>query len=160
MQMLSWGAILPACLVVACLFLRRPFRLSLERIQVDRAGDLFHRQREWLEARFLKALSEIDPEEGLRWEEAHWHDEVLWARDRQTRRLLALVGVHFDSDPYDDDLEARPRHATALFEFRKGRWHAEGKGLDELCPAEVVLRNRRFEPVVLHLRRGDSPSPY
>jgi hypothetical protein len=146
-------------MVVAWMILRRPFRLSFERMHVDHARDLFHQQREWLEARFLKALSRVDPEEGLRWEEAHWHDEVLWARDRQTRRLLALIGVHFDSDPFDDPLGARPRHATALFEFRKGRWVAEGKLLDELRPAEAVLRYQRFEPVVLHLRPGDSRSP-
>ncbi len=159
MRLLNWGAVLPAFMVVAWMFLRRPFRLSFERMHVDHARDLFHQQREWLEARFLKALSTLDPEEGLRWEEAHWHDEVLWARDRQTRRLLALIGVHFDPDPFDDPLGARPRHATALFEFRKGRWIAEGKLFDELRPAEAVLRHQRFEPVVLHLRPGDSPSP-
>ena len=50
------------------------------------------------------------PSSGSRWEEAHWHDEVLWARDRQTRRLLALIGVHFEPDPFDD--LAEPRRAT------------------------------------------------
>jgi hypothetical protein len=159
MRLLNWGAVLPAFMVVAWMFLRRAFRRSFERMHVDHARELFHQQREWLEARFLKALSALDPEEGLRWEDAHWHDEVLWARDRQTRRLLALIGVHFDPDPFDDPLGANPRHATALFEFRKGAWTAEGKVLDELRPAEAVLRHRRFEPVVLHLRPGDSPSP-
>ena len=41
-------------------------------------------------------LGKLDPVEGIRWEDAHWHDEVLWARDRQSRTFLALVGVHFD----------------------------------------------------------------
>jgi len=160
MRLLNWGAVLPACMVLAWMVLRRWFRLSLERMHVDHARDLFHHHREWLEARFLKALSTSDPEEGLRWEDAHWHDEVLWARDRQTRRLLALIGVHFDSDPFDDPLGASPRHATALFEYRKGVWTTEGKVLDELQPAEAVLRHRQFEQVVLHLRPGDSPSPH
>ncbi len=100
------------------------------------------------------ALAKVDPPERLRWEDAHWHDEILWARDRHTRRLLALIGVHFDSDPFDDPADSCPRHATALFEFRKGRWAAEGKRLDEIRPDEAVRRNQRFEPVVTHPRRG------
>jgi hypothetical protein len=126
-----------------------------EDLHVDRARASFRQQREWLEARFLAALGKIDPIERVRWEDAHWHDEVLWARDRQSRVLLALIGVHFDDPaaaPYDDFGGPKPRHSTALFEFRKGRWHAEGKRLD-VRPDEVVLRGQRFEPVVLHTRR-------
>ena len=44
---------------------------------------------------------------------------------------------------------AVPRHATALFEFRKGRWHVEGKRLDEVRPDEAVGRNQRFEAVAI-----------
>ncbi|WP_406700037.1 hypothetical protein V5E97_14460 [Singulisphaera sp. Ch08] len=154
MTQFIWVGILPACLVALFLILRRPARQFAEEMHVDHARDLFRQQREWLEARFLTALGKVDPIEGLRWEEAHWHDEVLWARDRQTRRLLALIGVHFDSSPFEDLPDPAPRHATALFEFRKGRWFAEGKRLDEVGPDEAVRRNQRFEPVVLHPRRG------
>src|SRR3954468_21709012 len=160
MGWIIWLGVLPACLPALFLILRRPARQFAEEMHVDHARDLFRQQREWLEARFLSVPSKLDPIEGLRWEEAHWHDEVLWARDRQTRRLLALIGVHFDASPFDDSPGERPRHATALFEFRKGSWIAEGKVLDELRPAEAVLRHRRFEPVVLHLRPGDSPSAH
>ena len=68
---------------------------------MDQARESFHCQREWLEARFMTALNRIDPAEGARWEDARWHDEVLWARDRQTRHFLALVCVHFDANPFD-----------------------------------------------------------
>ena len=132
---------------------RRPIRQFAEELQVDRARGQFRQQREWLEARFLSALARIDPLERVLWEDAHWHDEILWARDRQTRRFLALIGVHFDG-PTDDELGAGcPRHATALFEYRRGRWCADGKRLDEIRPDEAVLRNHRFEPVVTHPRR-------
>lgn len=154
MGMIIGSVILPSCLIALWLIVRRPARQFAEGIHVDHARDLFRQQREWLEARFLGALLKIDPVERLRWEDAHWHDEVLWARDRHTRRLLAMIGVHFDTNPFDDLPEASPRHSTALFEFRKGRWFAEGKRLDELRPDEAVRRNQRFEPVVLHPRRG------
>jgi hypothetical protein len=149
--------VVPACLVAAWLILRRPVRRLTEDLHAERARASFRQQREWLEARFLGALDKIDPIERLRWEDAHWHDEVLWARDRQTRILLALIGVHFD-DPtassYEDFGDVKPRHSTALFEFRKGRWLAEGKRLDEVRPDEAVLRGHRFEPVVPHPRRA------
>ena len=148
-----WCGVLPACIATAWLVLRRPVRQLTEEMHVDHARDLFRRQREWLEARFITALSKIDAREGARWDEAHWHDEILWARDRQTRRLLAMVGVHFATNAFEEPAESPPRHATALFEFRKGLWVAEGKRLDEIRPDEAVLRSQRFEPVVLHPRR-------
>ena len=153
MGSLIWLVVLPACLVAAGLIVRRPVRLLAEEIHVDHARDLFRLQREWLEARFLTALSKVDSAEGLRWEEARWHDEILWARDRQTRRLLALIGVHFDSSPFEIAGEGVPRHATALFEFRKGCWFAEGKRLDEIHPDEAMRRNQRFERVVTQPRQ-------
>src|SRR5690606_34092208 len=100
-------------------------------------------RREHLEAGFVAALSRFDAEEGARWDDARWHDEVLWARDRQTRRFLALVCVHFEPDLFD--ASQLRRHATAVFEFHKGRWRAEGKRLDQIRPDEAVGRNRRFE---------------
>ncbi|HMB04273.1 MAG TPA: hypothetical protein VKP69_11115 [Isosphaeraceae bacterium] len=77
MWLLIWMVVLPACLVVAGIIVRRPVRQFAEELHVDRARELFRRQREWLEARFLGALAKVDPTERVRWEEAHWHDEVL-----------------------------------------------------------------------------------
>ena len=37
MRLLNWGAVLPAFMVVVWMILRRPFRLSLERMHVDHA---------------------------------------------------------------------------------------------------------------------------
>ena len=152
---LGWTGVLATCVVAAALILRGPVRHLTEDVHAERARELFRKRREWLEADFLDALGKTSPTERLRWEDAHWHDEVLWARDRQTRRLLALIGVHFDAGFLEDFPPADPitHHATALFEFRNGSWQAEGKRLDELCPDEVVRRNQRFEAVVMHPRR-------
>jgi hypothetical protein len=154
---MSWiisGGLVLICLVAAWLVLRGPLRQLSEDVNAERARDLFRQRREWLEADFLVALGKIDPTERLRWEDAHWHDEILWARDRQTRRLLALIGVHFGTSLFDEWPDPASRHATALFEFRKGRWRAEGKRLDEIRPDEAVRRNQRFEPVIMHPRRA------
>ena len=154
MGFLIWVGVVPPCLVAAWLLLRRPLRQFREDRHVGRARELFRLQREWLEARFLGSLAKVDPLERVRWEDAHWHDEVIWARDRQSRAFLALIGVHFDATSFDDLGDPRPRNATALFEYRKGRWFAEGKRLDELRPDEAVLRGHRFEAVITQPRRG------
>jgi hypothetical protein len=145
MALLIGAGILLVGAFVASLILRRPLRQIVEDMHVDHARVIFHQQREWLEARFISAIHRADPFEGERWEKAHWHDEVLWARDRQTRHLLALVCVHFEPGPFE--LSSSLRHVTVLFEFRKGRWRADGKRLDETRPHEAIGRNERFEPV-------------
>lgn len=151
-----WGMLVPASLFASWQIARNPFWRVVEDIQIDQARVLFRRRREWLEARFLGALGRSAPIEALRWEGAHWHDEIHWARDSKTRRLLALVEVHFDDDPFDDPVEPNARHATALFEYRKGRWNADGKRLDATRPGEALRPNGRYEPVTIPIRPARS----
>ncbi len=139
MGFLIGAGILAVCLFTAWLILRRPLRQIVEDVHVDHARLLFRQYREWLEARFVTVLSQSDPALGERWESAHWHDEVLWARDRQTRRLLALVCVHFDPGPFE--FPHTQRHATAVFEFHNGRWWVEGKRF-ERSPSRRGSRQR------------------
>jgi hypothetical protein len=147
MGLLIAAVLLPGCLVVLVWLVRRSTRSLVRSVQVEQAREQFRLRREWLEARFLDALGKLDPVERARWEEAHWHDEVVWARDRHTGRLLALIGVHFDAEPFDDDPAAH--HATVVFEFHRGRWRADGRRLDEVRPQDAFLRGGRFEPVTL-----------
>ncbi|MDG3004174.1 hypothetical protein [Paludisphaera mucosa] len=147
MAWLIGAGVLPVCIFAAWCILHRPLRIFFEDLHVDQARLAFRRRRERLEAEFVASLGRFDRDEGLRWDDAQWHDEVLWARDRQTRRFLALVCVHFEPDPFETP-QVR-RHATAVFEFHKGRWRAEGKRLDQVRPDEAVGRNRRYEPVAV-----------
>ena len=50
------GVVLLVGLLVAWLIVRHPIRQVVEEVHADRARALFHRDREWLEARFLTAL--------------------------------------------------------------------------------------------------------
>ncbi len=140
-----WGIILPASTIAGWYFARRPLRLLLDGMRFDQARVTFRHEREWLEARFLRALALSDPMEAIRWDDAQWLSPVRWARDRQTHRLFALVGVEFDVNPFD---ETSIRHATAFFEYRKGRWFAEGKHVDALRPDETIRQHARYEVVV------------
>ena len=145
------GGVLPACIIASWLIFQRPFRKLIEAIHADHARDLFRLRREWLEARFLGALAKSDPQAARIWNEGHWQNEIHWARDRKSRCLLALVAVTFNPSPFDLDLS---HCATAIFEFRKGRWQAEGKRIDETRPADALLRHQRFEPVLPPRGRG------
>ena len=153
--MILWFGVgvLSASLLMAWLVIRRPLRFHFEEHRADNARRIFRYQREGLEARFLNALIKVDPIERLRWEDAQWHDQILWARDRKTRVFLALIGVHFDRNGTDEFSDLAPRQATALFEYRKNQWRAEGKWLDETRPAEALLRNHRFEMVIANPKR-------
>ena len=139
---------MPACLTLGWVLMRRPLRQFAEDLHVDRACDVFRMRREWLEARFVSALERVDPIAHLRWEDAHWLNDIYWVRDRQTRVLLALVGVEFRDKEVGLHGPNVPSRATAVFEFRKGRWHAEGRRLDESNPGDLIFRNPRFEPVL------------
>jgi len=142
MAMLIGSGIVASCLVAAWLIIRRPLRQVVEEVHFEQARMLFRQQREWLEARFVTVIGQADLTEGRRWESAEWHDEVVWARDRSSRQLLALVGVHFDA-PFVPLHE--PSHATAVFEFHGGRWRVEGKRLDLTRPEQAVGRDQPFE---------------
>ena len=145
MGLLIAAGILAACFLATWAVLRRPVRQIVEDARLEHARSLFHRHRERLEVRFISALDRSDSAERERWEDANWHDEVVWARDRQTHHLLALTCVEFEPEPFG--LSVGPRHATAIFEFRDGHWCAQGKRLDEMRPDEAVGRFWRFETV-------------
>ena len=112
---LGWTGVLAVCALAAGLILRGPVRHLTEDVHAERARELFRKRREWLEADFLDALGKTSPTERLRWEDAHWHAEILWARDRQTRRLLAHNRI--DQYLYDRarrEVDARNRRREHL----------------------------------------------
>jgi hypothetical protein len=144
------GMLLPASLTMAYLILRRPIREICEEIGFEKARQRFRQQRERLEARFLSVLGRFDPEEQERWEEADWRPDVVWARDRKTRTLTALVAVRFDPPPFTD---LPPPLATALFEYVDGHWTTDGQWFDDMNPDEAIVSQRRLEPVIVSKHR-------
>jgi hypothetical protein len=147
-----WWIVVLAVAVVAAvvlLFGRRLHRLGHE-IQAERAQELFRLQRERLELLFLPAAAETGKPRGLRWVECSFDDDVIYARDRTTREVVALVGVTIRFEAVEgSDMEGLPavgnlRNASAVFFFHKGRWQTNGKAVFNMNPAEAVhhFRNR------------------
>ena len=81
-------------IILVSAVLLSPHRKRRQRAEsIRRAEESFHRQREWLEVRFLKLASQSGKPRGLRWVDCGWEDQVAFARDRQTQCLRAFVGV-------------------------------------------------------------------
>ena len=153
MGLIIWAGVIPTCLVAAWLIFRRPLRNFAEEIHVDHARDLFRQQREWLEAALPGGAGQGRSDRG-----GPLGGGPLARRGPLGQRPPDPAAARPDLCPFRCRIlsmirPTQPRHATALFEFRKGRWHAEGKRLDEVRPDEAVRRNQRFEPVVAHPRR-------
>lgn len=111
---------------------------------VPRLRATFAAERTGLEVEFLRQAQAVGKPRGLRWVRCEYEGEPLLVRDRAARLKLALlaVTVHFEAIPGSDmeghDAVSRPRAATAVFVWRRGRWTTDGHAVFNLAPAEVV----------------------
>src|SRR5262245_56153963 len=88
-----WLAIAIVVVVTALALVWRPLRRLGGAIQIERARELFFLERERIQSRFLAAAAATGKPRGLRWKDCRFEDDVEFARDRQSRQLLALVPV-------------------------------------------------------------------
>ena len=122
----------------------RPLRLARVAEKLARAQRDFHRQREFLEARFIERAAASGKPRGLRWSDVDFDDDVIYARDRRTRRLKALVAIEVCFEAVEgggmEEVEAvsNVRAATAEFLHDGTRWTTEGKVYFNLVPAATV----------------------
>jgi hypothetical protein len=153
----SWGWILSGLAIAIVVFVAlgwRPISTVLREIRTERARELFHLQRERLEAKFMDIAGKSGKPRGLRWLDADWEDSVRFVRDRQSGDLAALVGitVSFEAIPgggmEDNPNVSNLRDATAVFNYASGRWITEGRALFNLSPDSAIDRyHDQYEPV-------------
>lgn len=129
---------------IAIAMATRPLRLARVAEKLARAQRDFHRQREFLEARFIERAAASGKPRGLRWSDVDFDDDVIYARDRRTRRLKALVAIEVCFEAVEgggmEEVEAvsNVRAATAEFLHDGARWTTEGKVYFNLVPAATV----------------------
>lgn len=122
----------------------RPLRLARLAAEFARARKEFHRQREWLEVRFLELADRSGTPRGLHWRNCEFENEVVYARDRRTGGLRAFVGmtVYFEAvegGPMEGvEAVGRPRAATAVFCHRDGKWETDGRAIFNLNPVQAI----------------------
>jgi hypothetical protein len=128
----------------------RPWRRREERAAAAR----WHEEESALKTQFLTLARSAGKPRGLQWSECEWTEAILFARERETGLLTALVGLVVRFEPVVggemEDVEAAslPRDTTAVFHYRKGRWGTGGRALFNMSPEEALDRlSGQFEPV-------------
>ena len=122
----------------------RPVRLARQAEKLARAQRDFHRQREPLEARFIERAAASGKPRGLRWLDVDFDDDVVYARDRRSRRLKALVAIEVRFEAVagggmeEVEAVANVRAATAEFLYDGSRWNTEGRVYFNLAPTATV----------------------
>lgn len=135
---LAGSAAFIAALVLTKLSLRKRRAFLVE------ADKLFHRHREWLEARFLTAASNSGRPRGLRWVNCDFDDDVVFARDRHNGTLRAFTGATISFEAIEgggmEEVEAvsNLRAATAVFRFENNEWKTDGRTIFNLNPKETI----------------------
>ena len=115
-------------------------------VSAPQARQEFAACRADLEQRFFEAAVASGKPRGLRWKSCEFTPGVELAREKQTGRLAALVGVTIAFEAVEGgDMEDLPavgnlRNASAVFFYHQGAWHTTGKVVFNLNPDEVVAR--------------------
>ncbi len=129
---------------VATAIASRPMRIARQSERIARAQRDFHRQREPLEAKFIELAASRGKPRGLRWVEVDFDDDVVYARDRRSRQLKALVAIEVSFEAVAgggmEDVEnvAKAKAATAEFIHDGVRWMTDGKVYFNLAPSATV----------------------
>jgi hypothetical protein len=106
----------------------------------------FHAQRGKLEGVFLTAANATGKPRGLHWASCRLDPPVLFAADRPSGELYALVGATVSFEAIEgggmEDVEAvgNLRYATAVFVHRGGAWTTDGRAVFNLEPAQALQR--------------------
>ena len=104
----------------------------------------FADERAELGATFLEAAAASGKPRGLKWEKCQLADEQVFAVDRVSGDLYALVGATISftavsgGDMEGVEAVGNLRYATAVFVYRRGSWHSDGQVVFNLEPAQAV----------------------
>jgi hypothetical protein len=143
----SW-TVISALAVLAMVVLAVWLRGSVGRQSARRqsAIERFHTRRPTLEAAFLAAANATGKPRGLRWVACQFDPGVLFAAERPSGNLCALVGATVSFEAIEgggmEEVEAvgNLRYATAVFVHRGGAWTTDGRAVFNLEPAQAIER--------------------
>lgn len=137
-------AVVAVVAVVGVVIAVRPIQQAREAERLARARRDFHRQREPLEAKFIERAASSGKPRGLHWLDVDFDDDVVYARDRRTGRLKALVAIEVSFEAVAgggmEEVEAvsRVRAATAEFIHDGSRWQTNGRVYFNMAPSATV----------------------
>ena len=135
-----WIAVLAIVAVGAAMLAMRRQRASRRQTMRRQAVAEFDAARSALEPAFLAAASATGRPRGLSWTACRLEGAPLFAADRVSDELYALVGATVSFEAVEgggmEDVEAvgNLRAATAVFVHRNGAWTTDGRAVFNLDP--------------------------
>jgi len=123
----------------------RSWQAAAAEAREKQAKEDFRRGREKLEAQFFATAARRGVPRGLAWVRCDFADEVVFARDKSNRELLALVLVTIGFEAIEgggmEEVEAvsRLRAASALFRYHGDAWSTDGRPMMNLEPREAIV---------------------
>ncbi len=141
-----WWWIPVACAMVAVVvsLLWRPCRAAAREARFMQARKVFHKQREWLEVKFISLAPSEGKPHAPRWSNCEFDDAVSYVRHRSTGELSAFVAVTVALEGISQtttsttDLMSNLQAGTAVFRFDKDRWVTDGRVILNLSPNEAI----------------------
>jgi len=136
------GACAMAAVVV--LLMWRPYQATAQETRLTHARKEFHKQREWLEVKFISLAGAQGKPDAPRWSNCEFDDAVSYVRHRTTGELSAFVAVTVALEGIGlmttsaTDLMSNLQAATAVFRFDKEHWVTDGRVILNLSPNEAI----------------------
>ena len=129
---------------VVVLLLWRPCQAAAREARFTQARKEFHKQREWLEVKFISLAGSQGKAEAPRWSNCEFDDAISYVRHRATGELSAFVEVTValegigHSTTSATDLMSNLQAGTAVFRFDKDHWVTDGRVILNLSPNEAI----------------------
>jgi hypothetical protein len=137
-------------LVLTVLAYRR-VRVFGHHVQIERTQQLFLLQQDRLQTRFLQAAISTGIPAGFRWRSCSFNGDIIFARNRRTGELAAVIGIHAQFEPNRDQNGPLERQGSALFFFDRGHWRTVGKALFDRSPTQVLEQFKtQYQPLIRH----------
>ncbi|MGO9113726.1 MAG: hypothetical protein ACLP9L_31220 [Thermoguttaceae bacterium] len=139
-----WIPVACAMVAVVVLLLWRPCQAAAREARFTQARKEFHKQREWLEVKFISLAGVQGKPDSPRWSNCEFDDAVSYVRHRTTGELSAFVAVTVALEGIGQtttsatDLMSNLQAGTAVFRFDKVRWVTDGRVILNLSPNEAI----------------------
>ncbi len=139
-----WIPVACAMVAVVVLLLWRPCQAAAREARFTQARKEFHRQREWLEVKFISLAPSHGKVDAPRWSNCEFDDAVSYVRHRATGELSAFVAVTVALESIGHlttsatDLMSNLQAGTAVFRFDKAHWVTDGRVILNLSPDEAI----------------------
>jgi hypothetical protein len=139
-----WIPVAFAVIAVVAMVLWRPCQAAAREARLAQARKEFHKQREWLEVKFISLAGSQHKPEAPRWSNCEFDDAVSYVRHRTTGELSAFVAVTVALEDVGpgaasaSELLGNLQAGTAVFRFDKGHWATDGRVILNLSPNEAI----------------------